>query len=394
MPYPYSFIKIKCKIMKLLLADNGLHLRFAPLTLTRPLGNLRIGILTNDERWEELCPEAEIFFETEAYLQTKFPGTSTYTWRINAAVIPTEELVAIAYQLSEGDVLMIGETWILEVGQNPTNKINYVGETLVILENRWDIFQRNGEVLPADFNFLTEDRTSCEISKTNTIIGDINQLFVEEGVKIEGCILNTTTGPIYLGENSEVMEGSIIRGPFALGEEACVKLATKIYGPTTIGPHCRVGGEVNNVVFQAYSNKGHDGFLGNAVLGEWCNLGADTNSSNLKNNYSTVKAYSYETDKLENTDITFMGLIMGDHSKSGINTMFNTATVVGVSANIYGAGFPDKNVKSFTWGGAEGVVPFDLEKAIQVAEAMMERRHVTFTEGDRSIFEYLKASKF
>ena len=380
--------------MKLLLADNGLHLRFAPLTLTRPLGNLRIGILTNDERWEELCPEAEIFFETEEYLQTKFPGTNTYTWRINAAVIPTEELVAIAYQLSEGDILMYGETWILEVGQNPTNKINYVGESLVILENRWDIFQRNGEVLPADFNFLTEDRTSCEISKTNTIIGNIDQLFVEEGVKIEGCILNTSTGPIYLGENSEVMEGSIIRGPFALGEEACVKLATKIYGPTTIGPHCRVGGEVNNVVFQAYSNKGHDGFLGNAVLGEWCNLGADTNSSNLKNNYSTVKAYSYESDKLENTDITFMGLIMGDHSKSGINTMFNTATVVGVSANIYGAGFPDKNIKSFTWGGAEGVVPFDLDKAIQVAEAMMERRHVTFTEGDRSIFEYLKASKF
>ena len=380
--------------MKLLLAENGLHLRFAPLTLTRPLGNLRIGILTNDERWEELCPEAEIFFETEEYLQTKFPGTNTYTWRINAAVIPTEELVAIAYQLSEGDILMYGETWILEVGQNPTNKINYVGESLVILENRWDIFQRNGEVLPADFNFLTEDRTSCEISKTNTIIGNIDQLFVEEGVKIEGCILNTSTGPIYLGENSEVMEGSIIRGPFALGEEACVKLATKIYGPTTIGPHCRVGGEVNNVVFQAYSNKGHDGFLGNAVLGEWCNLGADTNSSNLKNNYSTVKAYSYETDKMENTDITFMGLIMGDHSKSGINTMFNTASVVGVSANIYGAGFPDKNVKSFTWGGAEGVVPFDLDKAIQVAEAMMKRRHVTFTEGDRSIFEYLKASKF
>ena len=380
--------------MKLLLADNGLHLRFAPLTLTRPLGNLRIGILTNDERWEELCPEAEIFFETEEYLQTKFPGTNTYTWRINAAVIPTEELVAIAYQLSEGDILMYGETWILEVGQNPTNKINYVGESLVILENRWDIFQRNGEVLPADFNFLTEDRTSCEISKTNTIIGNIDQLFVEEGVKIEGCILNTSTGPIYLGENSEVMEGSIIRGPFALGEEACVKLATKIYGPTTIGPHCRVGGEVNNVVFQAYSNKGHDGFLGNAVLGEWCNLGADTNSSNLKNNYSTVKAYSYETEEMENTDITFMGLIMGDHSKSGINTMFNTATVVGVSANIYGAGFPDKNVKSFTWGGAEGVVPFDLDKAIQVAEAMMKRRHVTFTEGDRSIFEYLKASKF
>ena len=380
--------------MKLLLADNGLHLRFAPLTLTRPVANLRMGILTNDERWAELCPDAEIFFETEEYLQTKFQGSEDYTWRINGAVIPTEELCAIAQELSEGDVLISGDEWILEVGKNPTNKIKYVGEPLVILKNRWDLFQRNGEVLPADFAFLTEGRESCGISKTNTIIGELDQLFIEEGVKIEGCILNTTTGPIYLGENAEVMEGSIIRGPFALGEEACVKLATKIYGPTTIGPHCRVGGEVNNVVFQSYSNKGHDGFLGNAVLGEWCNLGADTNSSNLKNNYSTVKAYSYETDKLESTDITFMGLVMGDHSKCGINTMFNTATVVGVSANIYGAGFPDKLIKSFTWGGADGVVPFDLEKAVEVAKAMMERRHVEFTEGDRVIFEYLKSSNF
>ncbi len=380
--------------MKLLLADNGLHLRFAPLTLTRPVANLRMGILTNDERWAELCPDAEIFFETEEYLQTKFPGSEDYAWRINGAVIPTEELCAIAKELSEGDVLISGNEWILEVGKNPTNKIKYVGEPLVILKNRWDLFQRNGEVLPADFAFLTEGRESCGISKTNTIIGELDQLFIEEGVKIEGCILNTTTGPIYLGENAEIMEGSIIRGPFALGEEACVKLATKIYGPTTIGPHCRVGGEVNNVVFQAYSNKGHDGFLGNAVLGEWCNLGADTNSSNLKNNYSTVKAYSYETDKLESTDITFMGLVMGDHSKCGINTMFNTASVVGVSANIYGAGFPDKLIKSFSWGGADGFVPFDLEKAVEVAKAMMERRHVEFTEGDRVIFEHLKSSNF
>ncbi len=385
---------MKEKNMKLLLADNGLHLRLAPLTLTRPVANLRMGILTNNERWEELCPNSEIFFETEKYLETKFPSTNEYTWRINGAVIPTEELVAVAQELEEGDILMEGDEWILEVGKNPSNKIKYVGEPLVILKNRWDLFQRNGEVLPLDFAFLTEGRKSCGISKSNTIIGELDQLFIEEGVKIEGCILNTSTGPIYLGENSEVMEGSVIRGPFALGEEGCVKLATKIYGPTTIGPHCRVGGEVNNVVFQSYSNKGHDGFLGNAVLGEWCNLGADTNSSNLKNNYSTVKAYSYESNKLENTDITFMGLVMGDHSKCGINTMFNTASVVGVSANIYGAGFPDKLIKSFTWGGADGTVPFDLTKAIQVAEAMMERRHVAFTEGDRIIFEFLKTSNF
>jgi len=375
--------------MKILLADNGLHLRFAPLTLTRPVGNLRIGILTNDERWARLLPNAEVFFETEQYLQTKFKGTAEYDWRVNSAVIPTEALIEAAKLLKDGDVLVENEELLIEVGSAPINRVSYSGEKLVILKQRWDIYQRNGEVLRSDFDLIKKNRVSQQISSTNNLIGSENQLFVEEGVKMEGCILNTTTGPIYLGKNAEVMEGSIIRGPFALGEEACVKLGTKIYGPTTIGPQCRVGGEVNNSVFQAFSNKGHDGFIGNAVLGEWCNLGADTNSSNLKNNYSTVKAYSYETDKMEDTDITFMGLIMGDHSKCGINTMFNTATVVGVSANIYGANFPSKKIDSFSWGGAEESVVFELDKAIEVAKAMMARRNIEFTEGDRIIFEYL-----
>ncbi len=375
--------------MKILLADNGLHLRFAPLTLTRPVGNLRMGILTNDERWEELCPDAEIYYETEEYLQGKFEGTNEYTWRVNAAVIPNEELIAIAQQLSEGDYLVDDNTWLIQVGNNPTNRMKYVGENLIVLEERWDLFQRNGEVLKADFTLLTEGRESQPLSDSNTVIGDPALIFVEEGVTVEACILNTKTGPIYLGENSEIMEASVIRGPFALCEEAQVKLATKVYGPTTVGPHCRIGGEVNNVVMQAYSNKGHDGFLGNAVIGEWCNLGADTNSSNLKNNYSNVKAYSYETGHMENTDVQFMGVIMGDHSKCGINTMFNTATVVGVSANIYGGDFPPKKIDSFTWGGPDGFVDFDLKKAEQVAIAMMERRHVEFTEEDHQIFQYL-----
>ena len=375
--------------MKILLADNGLHLRFAPLTLTRPVGNLRMGILTNDERWEELCPDADIYFETEEYLQGKFEATNEYTWRVNAAVIPNEELIAIAQQLSEGDYLVDDNTWLIQVGNNPTNRMKYVGENLIVLEERWDLFQRNGEVLKSDFALLTEGRESQPLSDSNTVIGDPSLIFIEEGVSVEACILNTKSGPIYLGENSEIMEGSVIRGPFALCEEAQVKLATKVYGPTTVGPHCRIGGEVNNVVMQAYSNKGHDGFLGNAVIGEWCNLGADTNSSNLKNNYSNVKAYSYETGHLENTDVQFMGVIMGDHSKCGINTMFNTATVVGVSANIYGGDFPPKKIDSFTWGGSDGFVDFDLKKAEQVAIAMMERRHVEFTEEDHKIFEYL-----
>ncbi|MBP6458873.1 MAG: glucose-1-phosphate thymidylyltransferase [Crocinitomicaceae bacterium] len=375
--------------MKILLADNGLHLRFAPLTLTRPVGNLRMGILTNDERWEELCPDAEIYYETEEYLQGKFEGTNEYTWRVNAAVIPNEELIAIAQQLSEGDYLVDDNTWLIQVGNNPTNRMKYVGENLIVLEERWDLFQRNGEVLKADFALLTEGRETQPLSDSNTVIGDPALIFVEDGVTVEACILNTKTGPIYLGENSEIMEGSVIRGPFALCEEAQVKLATKVYGPTTVGPHCRIGGEVNNVVMQAYSNKGHDGFLGNAVIGEWCNLGADTNSSNLKNNYSNVKAYSYETGHMENTDVQFMGVIMGDHSKCGINTMFNTATVVGVSANIYGGDFPSKKIDSFTWGGPDGFVDFDLKKAEQVAIAMMERRHIEFTEEDHQIFQYL-----
>lgn len=375
--------------MKIQLSDNGLHLRFAPLTLTRPVANLRIGIFTNDERWAKLVPEVEISFETEAYLQTKFKGTDSYRWRVNSAVIPTEALIQAAKELKEGDVLVQNDEWLIEVGSNANHKVEFSGDKLVVLKHRWDIFQRNGEVLKSDFELITKNRVSNNYSNSNTIIGDKNQLFVEEGVKMEGCILNTSTGPIYLGKNSEIMEGSIIRGPFALGEAACVKLGTKIYGPTTIGPQCRVGGEVNNSVFQAFSNKGHDGFLGNAVLGEWCNLGADTNSSNLKNNYSTVKAYSYETNGMEDTDITFMGLIMGDHSKCGINTMFNTATVVGVSANIYGADFPSKKIDSFSWGGAEGSVVFELDKAIEVAKAMMGRRNIEFTEGDRIIFEHL-----
>jgi UDP-N-acetylglucosamine diphosphorylase/glucosamine-1-phosphate N-acetyltransferase len=243
--------------------------------------------------------------------------------------------------------------------------------------------------LKEDFDLITQGRDSQALSETNTVIGDKNLVFLEEGAQVEASILNVKEGPIYIGKNAEIMEGSVVRGALALCESAGLKLSTKVYGPTTLGPHCKVGGEVNNVVFQAYSNKGHDGFLGNSVIGEWCNLGADTNSSNLKNNYSKVSAYSYETGKIEKTDVQFMGLIMGDHSKSGINTMFNTATVVGVSANIYGADFPEKVIESFVWGGASGFVPFKLEKAIEVAKAMMSRRHVEFTAGDLEIFTHL-----
>jgi UDP-N-acetylglucosamine diphosphorylase/glucosamine-1-phosphate N-acetyltransferase len=211
---------------------------------------------------------------------------------------------------------------------------------------------------------ITANRISEKLSKTNTLIGNSSLLFIEPGAKVEASILNTTTGPIYIGKDAEIMEGSVVRGPLAMCEHSALKLGTKVYGASTLGPHCKVGGEINNVVMQAYSNKGHEGFLGNSVIGEWCNLGADTNTSNLKNNYGAVSTYSYETKKEEKTNVQFMGLTMGDHSKCGINTMFNTATVVGVSCNIYGGDFPAKFIPSFSWGGSAGLVPFKFDKAV------------------------------
>jgi UDP-N-acetylglucosamine diphosphorylase/glucosamine-1-phosphate N-acetyltransferase len=378
--------------MNLILCDDGKHLRFAPLSLTRPIGDLRFGILTNVERLNLIVPQATVYFDTEDYLSYKFKSTSKSGIKINASVVLNEKIVEAIIELKENQALYSNDTWIAKFGDDIDEKIEY--EALaVFFENRWDIFEKNAIGIQMDFDLLTKNRKSQKISESNTLIGDSSQIFLEEGASVEACILNSKSGPIYIGKDAEIMEGSIIRGPFALCEHAGIKLGTKVYGPTTIGPYCKVGGEVSNVVFQAYSNKGHDGFLGNAVIGEWCNLGADTNSSNLKNNYSKVNAYSYETQKFEKTDLQFMGLIMGDHSKCGINTMFNTATVVGVSANIYGGDFPSKYIPSFSWGGSDGFVNFELEKAIQAAKAMMSRRGVEFTEGDLKIFQYLLENK-
>lgn len=374
--------------MKIALHDNGLHRRFAPLTLSRPVGDLRMGILTNNERWERLVPGATVGFVTEEYLHAKFQQIDSPDWIVNAAVIPTKELIQAAQSLEEGEQLASQGTWLVQRGSAAQKTRNFEGD-LVVLAHRWDLYTANHRVLAADFTLLTTGRTSQTLSNSNRVIGDPSLVFLEPGARVEAAVLNTTDGPIYLGEDAEIMEGSLIRGPFALCAHAGVKMGAKIYGATTVGPHCKVGGEISNSLFQAYSNKGHDGFLGNSVIGEWCNLGADTNSSNLKNNYSKVSVFSYETGNMEKTDVQFMGVMMGDHSKSGINTMFNTATVIGFSANVYGGGFPDKVIDSFSWGGVEETVPFKLDKAIEVAQAMMARRSVPFTPGDRTIFEHL-----
>jgi UDP-N-acetylglucosamine diphosphorylase/glucosamine-1-phosphate N-acetyltransferase len=377
--------------MKINLDDNGLHLRFAPLTLSRPVGNLRMGIYTNDERWERLLPDCEVGFITESYLQDKFPAVESNI-RVNAQVIPNEEVAAAVYALEEGCSIYWNGLFIAENGVSST-KIEFKGLAPIVIEHRWDLYQKNDAAIALDFYLITDERKSQKLSKTNTLIGLSDLLFIEKGAKIEGCTLNTNYGPIYIGENAEIMEGSLIRGSFVLCEEAVVKMGAKIYGATTIGPHCRVGGEVSNVVFQAYSNKGHDGFLGNSVLGEWCNLGADTNSSNLKNNYSSVSSYSYESKSTEASELQFMGLCMGDHSKSAINTMFNTASVVGFAVNVFSDAFPPKHLPSFTWLAEKEQSVFQLDKAIQAAKAMMDRRHVDFTEADQKIFETLHLSR-
>ena len=373
--------------MKINLDDCGLHLRFAPLTLTRPVGNLRIGILTNDERWRAFLPEAEIGFITEEYLSKKFVKISEGT-RVNASIIPNEDIVASIVHLEENTALFWNDLFVDSNGDG-SKKVQFTGEEPILLNQRWHLFQKNGAVLEKDFDLITAGRKSQKLSITNTLIGPVNRLFLEEGAIVEASILNTTTGAIYVGKDAEIMEGSVVRGGLALNEHAALKLSTKVYGPCTLGPHCKVGGEINNVTFQAFSNKGHDGFLGNASIGEWCNLGADTNSSNLKNNYGNVSTYSYEQNTEIKTDTQFMGVCMGDHSKCSINTMFNTATVVGVSCNIYGADFPPKFIPSFAWGGSAGFVKFKMEKAIEYSNNMMNRRGLKLTSEDIEILNFL-----
>lgn len=374
--------------MKIILHDNGLHLKFAPLTLTRPVGELRIGIFTNSERWKYLNPGAEISFQTEEYLKQVFGLDESADLFVNAAVIPNEEIAAAVFSLNENEQLVNDGIWIARKGEG-ASKVNYTGNAPIVLKERWDLYLLNAAAIENDFELISRERTSQGLSETNMLIGDMDRVFIEDGAVVEASILNTTNGPIYIGKNAEVMEGCIIRGPLAMCDDSALKMGAKVYGATTIGPHCKVGGEVSNVIFQAYSNKGHDGFLGNSVIGEWCNLGADTNSSNLKNNYGNVSTYSFESRSEVKTDVQFMGLFMGDHSKCGINTMFNTATVVGVSANIFGSGFPEKFIPSFSWGGPEGLVSYRFDKAVESANQMMARRGKTLSDEEINVLKHI-----
>lgn len=382
-----------------ILYDDDTADQLLPLTFTRPVTELRVGILTIREKWEKylggICS-----FLTRDYLQMKYPLIeSSENVMVNGSVIPVPDLIDEILALKENQILQqdniviacnIGTNKPLTFKHNQIDKYTAVQSksNFIKLNHVWEIFRNNGTEITRDFELLTKGRQSAPISDTNKIINP-QHVFLEEGAIMECSIVNAFNGPVYIGRGAEVMEGSIIRGALALCDQSVIKLGTRIYGPTTIGPFSKVGGEINNSVILGHSNKAHDGFLGNSVVGEWCNLGADSNVSNLKNTYASVQLWDYQKNGFSETGLQFCGLIMGDHSKCGINTMFNTGTVVGVSANIFGSGFPKNFIPSFSWGGAGGLITFSLPKALEVAEIVMNRRDVTLIDADRKILKHI-----
>ena len=378
--------------MNYILFDGEHRDALLPFTYTRPVSEIRIGILTIREKWE-LFLGSTTTTVTEDYLSEKYPMVEMeQNIMINASYTPNEALVHQIKNLKENQAVYDGDIMVAffsledQVIDIDTLDVFQCEGELLKVETTWDIFSKNAAAIKADFKLLTDNRISAPIPE-QTVAFNPEAIFIEEGAQLPLCVLNATNGPIYIGKDAEIMEGSMIRGPFALCEGSILKMGTKIYGPTTVGPHSKVGGEVNNSVFFGYSNKGHDGYLGNSVIGEWCNLGADTNNSNLKNNYSEVRLWSYETENFAKTGLQYCGLMMGDHSKCGINTMFNTGTVVGVSANIFGSGFPRNFIPSFSWGGAKGFTTFLTSKAFEVATEVMKRRGHEFSSQESAILE-------
>ena len=387
--------------MKYILFDSATRDRLLPFTHTRPVADIRCGILTMRERWEKLLGQ-ETGTLTEAYLQKVFPlNAGNDNCYINGAVFADTALVQAINTLAPGQALVKDELIIaacttesdLSIADfhnylKSLTPVNFTGD-IYALKNNWDIFALNDRAIRDDFALVTKDRQSAPIPAGVTVTGS-EQLFIEDGAHIyAGCIINAATGPVYIAKDTEVLEGTMIRGPLAVHAHAVIKMGAKIYGATTIGPGCKVGGEINNAVFFANSNKAHDGYLGNAVIGEWCNLGADTNCSNLKNNYDEIKIWDEAANKSVKTGMTFCGLLMGDHSKCGINTMFNTGTVAGVSCNIYGGGFPEKFIPSFSWGGSDGVTTYDFSRAMETANRMMGRRGKQLSEAETEMYRYI-----
>lgn len=387
--------------MNYILFEDEARENLFPFTLTRPVSEIRTGILTLTEKWRMMLKKP-VSFLTADYLSSKYAlTTGENNLLINGGVIPDEDLIVSLNSLKPGEQLLkdgklIGVHLLKNQIKSDSSTLKAAGgnvidypKNILKIEQLWDIFLLNEKAIIQDFKLLTYGLKTEPVSATNKVLG-LENVFISKGAKVECSIINATLGPVYIGSNAEVMEGCMIRGPFALGNDSTLKMGAKIYGATTIGPHCKIGGEVSNSVIFGFSNKAHDGFLGNSVLGEWCNLGADTNTSNLKNNYGNVKVWNYTKNNFMNSGLQFCGLFMGDHSKSAINTMFNTGTVVGVSTNIFGSGFPEKYVPSFKWGGAASLTDFHLNKALELASEVYKRRNLMLDTIEKNILTYIK----
>ena len=382
--------------MQLVFSDAQYWEDFLPLTFTRPIAEMRCGILTFSERWQKILATTEVSWFTEMYLQQKFrePEKKESLFLV-PNFLPTETVIQQIKELKQGEALVYEDELVAAkinmegFSLHQIEKMTDIKEELVFFKKPTDLFTYNKEAIDFDFELLTKGKISQELSSTNGFLGNKEDLFIEEGAEIEFSTINTKTGKIYIGKNAEVMEGCNLRGPIALCEDSKFNLGAKIYGATTIGPHSKVGGEVSNIIIFGYSNKGHDGFVGNSVIGEWCNLGADTNSSNLKNNYGNVKLWNYRTKDFQDTGLQFAGLIMGDHSKTAINTQLNTGTVIGVASNIFKEGFPPNLIENFSWGGFKDDERFKLDKAYEVAEKVMARRKLPLTDGDKAILKHI-----
>jgi len=382
--------------MNVILFDNPtIRQDLLPFTFTRPVADIRVGILTIAEKWASHL-HVKPSFSTESYLSKKFPIqlTSDNFW-INGAVCPTASLVSAIHDLNPGDAIAKGNMILVvrtpddEVPEIITGTIHEYNHEVMLIDQVWKIYQYNGAQIRADFELITRGRKSAGINDIHTKVYGAENIFVEEGVQVRAALLNAENGPIYLGKNSFVQEGALIRGPFALCEGSHVNMGAKVRGDTTVGPFSKIGGEVSNSVLFGYSNKSHDGFLGNSVLGEWCNIGADTNTSNMKNNYENIKLWNYAKGGFKDTGLMFCGLMFGDHSKCGINTMFNSGTVVGVSTSVFGDGYPRNFIPSFSWGGAAGFTTYQFAKAMDTATKAMERRSLPLTDIDKEIMIHL-----
>jgi UDP-N-acetylglucosamine diphosphorylase/glucosamine-1-phosphate N-acetyltransferase len=383
-------------MVNFILFDDHSSISLRPLTFFRPVSAVRIGILTIYEKWEKHL-RYPVSFLTEMYLQEKFPlRVGNDNFLINGSILPNQDLITEILSL-DADTSLINDDIVIAVhltaenlkhfrqGTVPELNSKKIKSSYIKINNTWDIFGQNKKAIIDDFKIITKGRKSAEISSTNQVLGD--NLFVEEGVSIECSTVNTLKGPVYIGKHAEIMQGCHIEGPVSLGEHSVLKMGTLVYKGTTIGPWCKAGGEINNSVMFGYSSKAHDGFMGDSVVGEWCNLGAGTTTSNLKNNYDAVKQWSYRENKFVSTGLQFCGLVIGDHSKTGISSMFNSGSTAGVCSNIFGVNYHRNFIPSFVWGGNSGFRKHKLEEAMETAKAVYSRRGIPFDAVEEKIFK-------